>query len=392
MQRSRAIAGKLLCTFVLAAPLTTQQPAQSEPPKQKPEFTAEQLASATAFANKFEQALRAGEIDACLAAWDRDAIAEAVCKGLQTDAKKLAEAKESARAGMDKSLPALFEHWKNDVPKAKRALVADGALLARFRFADEQGISIIDLELAPTADGWKVVDFHNRTLGVSYVEQARQTILPALASLDRGFLSRLFGSNAVKPKDLEACSKLASDQLKGDYQAVLAGYSKLPAALQDTGGVRSIYLGALGQAGDEKQYIAELERAAAQFPAPMFRFMLVDAYFLSKQWDKTIALLDEFIAAVEQDAALLTLRANVLLQAGRVAEALAVVREAQKLEPDCEYMHNAGLDVLLAAKEWKAVRASIEFLEKTGKFKFRGALEGEQWAEFRQQPESEPWR
>jgi tetratricopeptide (TPR) repeat protein len=293
---------------------------------------------------------------------------------------------------LDNSLPALFQHWKGQSPKAKRVLVADGILLARFRFVGDQGISIIDLALTPGADGWKFVDWHNRSVGMSYVEQMRQMILPALANLDRGFLARLFGPNAVKAKDLEASSKLARDQLKGDYQAVLAGYSKLPPALQNMAGVRSVYLGALAQVGDEKQYIAELERAVAQFPAPMFRFTLIDAYFLNKQWDKTIELIDEFMTAVERDAALLTMRALVLVEAERVAEARKVLHEAQELEPDCEYVHSSGLDVLVAAKDWKAVRASIEFLEKTGRFKFRGALEGEGWAEFRKQPESEPWR
>jgi len=61
------------------------------------------------------------------------------------------------------------------------------------------------------------------------------------------------------------------------------------------------------------------------------------------------------------------------------------------LEPDSNEILVQSLDVLLAAKDWPALVKTIEALEKSGDYDFKGHLEGEPWAEFRKQPAAKPW-
>jgi tetratricopeptide (TPR) repeat protein len=113
---------------------------------------------------------------------------------------------------------------------------------------------------------------------------------------------------------------------------------------------------------------------------------------LDKQYDKAVGCLDAFMQALEKDAALLTLKSLIQHAGGDVAAARASLQEALELEPDCVYARAKGLDVLLAAKDYRAVRDSMIFLEKKGGYHFKGAMTGPVWDDFKKSPESAPWR
>jgi uncharacterized protein HemY len=76
---------------------------------------------------------------------------------------------------------------------------------------------------------------------------------------------------------------------------------------------------------------------------------------------------------------------------GDLAAARKSTAEALALEPDSNEILVQSLDVLLAAKDWPAVVKTIETLEKSGGYDFKGHIDGEPWAEFRQQPAAKPW-
>jgi tetratricopeptide (TPR) repeat protein len=192
---------------------------------------------------------------------------------------------------------------------------------------------------------------------------------------------------------LQTFQALGKAAQAGDQAAVLKAYEKLPDALRATAMVTALHIAALGEVGDEAEYARMLERAAARFPAPMFRFSLLDAYHLAGRWDDALRVLDEFMRAVERDAVLLGLRATLELAAGRIEHARRDLREGLALEPQCASVHLYGLEVWLAARDWAGIAASLRFLDGTGKYAFRGTLGGDEaWAEFLRAPESEPWR
>src|SRR6185503_4857647 len=119
-----------------------------------------------------------------------------------------------------------------------------------------------------------------------------------------------------------------------------------------------------------------------------FQFMLVDAYYLEKDYDNAIRCIDNFMQTLEKDAALLALKSLMLNAKGDIKDAQTVLSEAFKLEPDCIFAHSKGLDVLLAAKDFAGVRDSMIFLEQKGGYVFKGALSDPLWNEFKKAPES----
>ena len=370
----------------------TRPGAKTSSPTDESGLTEPQRVSATTFAQAFEAALSEGDKEVFRDAWDRDAIADAICRDVEIEGEILSGFRAGLIRGLSSSLDAILTGCAEDNVRFKRLLVLDGKPMMRFRMDGEGGISLVDFVLSAREGGWRIVNLHNRTLGFDLIEQSIQSSLPVLASLDPGFLTRWLGLGAVKTSEIEVLRRLGQANLKGDFATVLATYRELPEVLRETSVATLMHLKALGEVGDEGEYARELERAAERFPAPLFRFTLLDAYFLSGQWDKAIQVLDDFMQAVEKDAALLALRATLHLEAGRIDEAVQSLRDGLALEADCVFAHTAGLDVLLAAKDWAGVRDSLIFLESTGEYDFRGVLEEETWSEFLRAPESESWR
>jgi tetratricopeptide (TPR) repeat protein len=213
-----------------------------------------------------------------------------------------------------------------------------------------------------------------------------------LAELDKSFLERLLDQPKVPQADIERFGELAKQFRSGDFAGTVATYKSLPPALRETKLVTAIYLGALQRGNDDAGYKAALKQAAAKFKTANFQFMLVDMYYLDKEYDKAAGCVDAFMQAVGKDAALLALKSLMLNAKGDVPAARAALGEALQLEPDCVYAHAKGLDVLLAARDFPAVRDSMIFLEKNAGYNFRGALKGGIWADFKQAPESAQWR
>jgi len=352
----------------------------------------EQLASAEAFARQLVEDLIAQRTDAVIAVFDRDAIVSAVLDGIDAKNADVEALRKGMENGIDGSLRDVAAEWYASAPKWKRIVVTDGQPSARFRFTGPSGLSIVDLALVPHGTSWRVADFHNRALGLSLVEQVRQSVATMLGDAGGGVLARIFGNTGLSAADAKNVADMMAARARGDFAGALAAHAKLPKAVQDTSLVTTVFVQCLSQGEDTGAYVAALEAAAKRFPAPMFRFTLIDAHFLKKDWKKAIACVDECMLLVERDAAMLALRAQLQMQSGDVPGAHKTLREAMQLEPDCEYALANGLDVWLAVKDWAAVRDAMVALEKTGKYQFRGQIDDDLWAEFRKAPESERWR
>jgi tetratricopeptide (TPR) repeat protein len=391
--RIRSVAQSLSSTLGLILAVVTPTTIRAQEPAAKVAApTKEQIASAEAFARQFESDLAEGRIEKVLGTFHREAILDAILEGLEGKADALADFREGLEKGLDSSLEQVTREWQDSAPKWKRILVVDGRIHARFRFAGPSGLSIIDLALVPDGASWRILDFDNRALGIRLVEQTRQTVAMMMGELGAGILARLFGDGGLSQADVKNMRAMSAARNRGDHAAALTAHGKLPKVVRDTALVTAMHVQCLAMGEDTTTYAAVLEDAAKRFPAPLFRFTLVDAHILKQEWAKAIACVDECMLAIERDAAILTLRAILQQHSGDLEGARKTLAEAMQLEPDCVYALVNGLDVLLAAKDWVAVRDAMKALEKTGKYDFRGNLDDELWSEFKKAPESEPWR
>jgi tetratricopeptide (TPR) repeat protein len=358
------------------------------------DIPAELRANLEAFAKEFETASRESDTNTIRRSFDVAAIADGVCDGIQANATMLDRFKSGFKTGMLGSINQLSAGWAQNNAKYKGLALHNGQPAVRFRFATEEaGITIVDLVVRKNAKGeLRIVNIYNHAMGYDMVEQSRQMIAPMVAELDKGFLDRLINKPGLSPNDMAKFGDLGRTFAKRDYAAIASQYQGLHPSLKETKPATMMYLTALQNLGDDNKYKQALKEAGARFKDASFQFMLVDAYFLDKEYDKAAECIDKFMLAVERDAALLALKSLMLNAKGDVKGARAILDEAFKMEPDCLFAHMKGLDVLLAAKDFAGVRDSIILLEKDGGLNFKGALEDPVWSEFKKAPESKPWR
>ena len=372
----------------LSAPLTAQAPAPRV--LDLATLSKEDVASATAFAQGFLAELAGETPQRALESIDFEAMLDRVLDGIGT-ATERAGMRDGARGPMKQSLLQVLTAAAQGDAKLKRLVMVEGQLRARYRFYGDAGITFLDFELGRRGDGWAFVGMYNLSVGLSVVDELRAMAVLLHAQTSPGLLARLFGAATITAKDLDTLTRLGPAFQAKDYALARSLYNQLPQALQESALVTAMNLQLLAQGTDQDAYAAALEDAAARFPTPKFRMLLVDAYIVRQKWSEAIRCVDEMMVGIERDAVLLMLRASIQLQSGDVAGAKKTIQEALALEPDCNSVLLGSLDVFLAAKDWPAVAAALRKLEATGDYAFRGLLVDEVWAEFMKQPESKPW-
>ncbi len=378
-----------LSLITLSGPARAQDSAQTE---QAPRWSARQLALAEAFAGALQESLVAGNQGAFLRAWDPAVIARAVCKDVQADEQSLANLRASLERAAGEARASWFADWRQNDVRYKRLVMGDEKLFARFRLIRDGGISFLDIEMESNGGKWRAVGFRNLALGSNLIDTLRQMALPTIEKVDASYATRVFVGAETAEINAESLGQLIEHRRTGNHRGVVAVCRKMPAKVRELAMVTAIYADALATLGETDAFVEVIEQAVARFPAPLFRIALVDTYLAKKQWKKAGRCVDEFMLGVDEDAALLALRAAIEVAGGEIPSAHTTIRRALTLEPKCEYVCAQGIEVLLAAKDWAGVRDCIKELERTGKFDFRGHLEGELWSGFLAASESTPWR
>jgi hypothetical protein len=347
------------------------------------------------FGRELEAELRAKKFEAAKAKFHVGGTAEMLVEGVNASPAILQKSRTEMESGFREALGLLVKTWAENDLNYKHLVIHDGQVKLRFRMASMNvGISLLDFTVKKRPEGTLgIVDVYNHAVGSSMVEQGRQNALPILMEMDRGFLDRMFGKSAAfSPKDVQAFAEMSVCFQKQDFKGTIAAYGKLSPEMQRKTLPTVFHINALAQSQDMEGYKAALKEASKTQDSASFQFMLVDLYFLEGNHEKAITCLDAFMAAVEKDAALLALKSLILNSKGSTNAARDVIKEAFALEADCLYAHSAGLDILLSAKDYAAVAASMRFLEANGAYQFKGALDDPMWADFLKSPESAPWR
>lgn len=347
-----------------------------------------------AFAKKLEQDLKDGNAAGVKAAFNLKGIISKILSGVQTSGPDMDKFRLGMNQGLRQNLDHLIKMWAEQQVTYKHLVIHEGLLKPRFRFSsDTMGTILLDFTVEKDAEGkLGIVDFYNQVLGSGMVEQSRQAALPALAELDKSFMKRLFDKPNTKLEDIEKFGKLSDKFRQQDHTGVIEVYNSMPEEMKSNITANAMYLGALQAAGDLEGYKKALQASANQYTSANFQFKLVDLYYMEKNYAKAIECLDGFMAALEQDAELLSWKGQLQVAKGEPALAATTIREALALEPKNTEVHAQGLDVFLAAKDFEAAATSMKFLESTGKYNFKDSLKDPLWAEFLQSPASQPWR
>lgn len=210
----------------------------------------------------------------------------------------------------------------------------------------------------------QIIDFFFATKGKltsSAVAQATQLLLK---DSDQ-FLKRLLGQKEIDKTFLEQFERVVDFQRAGEMAKAFEVFKTLPEDIQSNRTM--IELGIiLTQSISEKDYLTQLQKLDTFFSDDKSTaFMLIDYHVLTNNLDKALASVENTMNYFGQDAALLNIKAIILLQAGNAIHAEMAVREAIDLEPELIAPYWMLASIHNAAEKYKELTQTFALIEET---------------------------
>lgn len=216
--------------------------------------------------------------------------------------------------------------------KLLRVRPVGGAPRALFRLIHNDAVNYHDLVLEDARGKTKVVDIHVYLTGELFSETIRRTYVTALAS-DESLMSKLSGEQSDFVKHLPKIREMQTRREAKDYAGALKSYYELPRSLQKDRNMLFERFTSASEVGG-KEYDKALAAFRRHHPNDKgLDLVMVDGFFLRKQYDQAISAIDRVDAAVGGDPYLKVLRANVFLEKKEAAKSRALLNDAVKEEP-----------------------------------------------------------
>ena len=270
----------------------------------------------------------------------------------------------------------------------------DGQKRAFFRLAlpEGGGINFHDLVLRKTADNKVVIaDIYVFLSGEMLSMTLRRAFIPAAAHESRNLLQKLSGKESDFVKHLPQLQQISQNLDSGKNQAALNVYYELPESLQKDKTLLLFRIRA-SQAVNNVEYIKALEAFRRQYPDDScVDFLSIDAHVLNGDFDKALKCVERVNEAVEGDAALLQMKAQLYLESGDLQSARKSATEALKLEPDHVDSHWILVALALQQKDHAETARLLTKIERDFGLEIDNVNGVPEYADFVRSPEYREW-
>ena len=308
------------------------------------------------------EGLAAGDGTAFTALWDGNALGERVLAGITIPAPE----RRGFIAGMAKSLS-----WGETIVKSigedgsyrlLRVQRRDGRVFALFRMITGAGtLNYHDLEFDGDGPAARIIDVYVYTTAEPLSETMRTLAAPALARQEGFDLAKFLGLKAGD--DLESFQRFNRLSRQGDHAAVVEAFTRLPASIRGSKAALMLRLRSAQQL-DNDQHLAAIQDLVAAFPQNQaVDFLMIDGHLMRKEWDQGLACIDRLDRQVD-DPYLDSLRAALLLDAGRLPEARDQAEAAVRGAPDVAHAWWMLVTVTLRQKDHGATADVLTRLQK----------------------------
>jgi tetratricopeptide (TPR) repeat protein len=133
--------------------------------------------------------------------------------------------------------------------------------------------------------------------------------------------------------DVSIIKKMSSQLGNAEYMNIKSSYEELRPELKKDKSIMSIYIAACHHI-DLGLYQEALEQYASTFPdAPSSYLMMLDLYYLQKEYDKGIVCIDKLDRIIGGDTLLDYFRANFYLEMNKKTEAIACYERVYQYDP-----------------------------------------------------------
>ena len=383
----RVFSTSIICVCWLAS-LTNAQQTTPRPPA-----AANDLEKACVeFGRKIEQTMNAGDSSFFNQSLDVDALLEETTKGVA--------APPAVKQGFSKGVKETFDLGtiigKSISPKGGYKFLryhqVDKRPRLLFRLLAGDQCNYHDLILSRDADGkFKVVDVFVFLTAEKMSETLRRSYLAAVAEQNRGILEKLVQSESDYLKNLPKIQEMIRLGQGGKSQEALQLFKQLPASVRKDKTVLILRLSYASQTGDEEFKRAVQEIKVALPNDPCLDLILVDSYFLEKDFPKALECLDRLDKAVGPDAHVNFLRANINYAAGDKKKAKEWGLKAIQTEPALAEPYWSLVTISLEDSEFKETGRLLSLLEKDAHMKIGDLKNVPAYAEFVKSPEYTAW-
>jgi tetratricopeptide (TPR) repeat protein len=235
--------------------------------------------------------------------------------------------------------------------------------LIRFDYGDN-GNAYMDLHLAKDTDGKvSIVNWYDYSSGQLYSESIRQ--ITATLSPTPTMLGKLFDFASNRKADMDQIVKLIKMNKEGKYKELVNEFISLDESLRKSRFLNIIAVQAANHSNDMKLYgqaLANLEKYFANDPS--MTFLLLDYYFIGKQYGKVLKALDQVQKSFGvEDASITFMKSNTYLMQNNFPEAIVQAKHAIELEPEYEDSYWALINAQIPSKQYRQAVATARILE-----------------------------
>jgi tetratricopeptide (TPR) repeat protein len=257
--------------------------------------------------------------------------------------------------GMDLGTKLVNSFTKGATYKIVKQYEKDNIHHVIFRLYDDGSLNYHDLELKRTGSEVKVADMFIYTGGEKFSE--------TIKSLYDQF-SGLIDKTTGKEDWIKSMPKIRGLITKGEYQEAYDLFNTLPPEAKTSKPFRIIYIEICSGLGDEMHKKA-LDDFQAAFPnEPNMQLVLIDAYFLNKEYDKALNAVNAVDKMIDKDPFLDYYRYlcyNIMDNQEKAKEHLLKVI---KYDPDFEGAQLELIATYLEEGNNKAAKPLIEAFQK----------------------------
>ncbi len=236
--------------------------------------------------------------------------------------------------------------------------------LIRLDYGDT-GNGYMDLHLAKDNDGKvSIVNWYDYSSGQLYSEYIRQAT--ATLSPTPTVLGKLFDFASNRKANMDQVAKLITMNKEGKHKEVVKKFMSLDESLRKSRFLNIIAVLAANMSDDMDLYVQALSNLEKYFADdPSMTFLLLDYYFLEKQYGKVLKALDQVQKSFGvEDASITFMKSNAYLMQDMLPEAIAQAKHAIELEPEYEDSYWALINAQIPSKQYRQAVATARILEE----------------------------
>lgn len=357
-------------------------------------------ADVTEFVTAMNAAVAAGDVAAMNAMIDWDTFLDLATRLEGAVPPRIAEVRQSFRDGFKQSqlkdtaglaASIIAEHRSGGRYRQLQTISVSKELRPLFRLvrAQDGSINYHAWRLARRADGKvRAVDVFIWIQGMDLSESVRQVFQGAVAAANAeagDATARRYASG------VQAVAEMSRALAGGNYASVIDQYAALPQEVKTNTVAQVLRLSAAARISPEAYATAVTDLRTAHPNNPTLDFVLIDGYALQKDFAQAIAAVDATEKVIGGDPFLNVLRAGLLSQQQKSAEAMAAAKLAIDAEPGLPWGYIQVLRSALQTKDYDAAVAQMRKLKEL-KRPITDISRLPDSAEFMTSPQYEAWK